>query len=214
MLRLKPFLPVLAFAALASIGSVLAQQPTPQANPRRAGSPAPAQTPAQAPAQAPAAAPAAAAPAAQLPNGATAINETFGDWTVDCRIIEGQKGCIMQQSQGNQQTGQRSFAVELRVPQSMRTDGMLLLPFGLHLDQGVKLKIDEQDLGQGVRFSTCVPNGCLAPISLPPAAIEALKKGTRLIVTATALSSGEAATFNVSLNGFAPALARLTELGS
>lgn len=208
MLRLKPFLPVAAFAALASIGSALAQQPTPQANPRRAASPAPA-APAQQP---PAAAPAAAAD--QLPNGATAINETFGDWTVDCRIVEGRKGCVMQQSQGNQQTGQRTFAVELRVPQTMRTEGLLLMPFGLNLDQGVKLKIDEQDLGQGVRFSTCVPTGCLAPISLPTVATEAMKKGTRLVVTAVTLSSGEAATFNVSLNGFAPALARLTELGS
>ncbi|CEJ14834.1 Invasion associated locus B (IalB) protein [bacterium YEK0313] len=151
---------------------------------------------------------------AQLPNGATAINETFGDWTVDCRIVEGRKGCIMQQSQGNQQTGQRSFAIELRVPQTMRTEGLLLMPFGLNLDQGVKLKIDEQDLGQGARFSTCVPTGCLVPISLPTVATEAMKKGTRLIVTGTTLSSGEAATFNVSLDGFAPALARLTELGS
>ena len=210
MLRLKPFLPVAAFAVLASIGGALAQQPTPQANPRRGASPAPA---APAPAAAPAA-PIGAAPAAQLPNGATAINETFGDWTVDCRIVEGRKGCIMQQSQGNQQTGQRSFAIELRVPQTMRTEGLLLMPFGLNLDQGVKLKIDEQDLGQGARFSTCVPTGCLVPISLPTVATEAMKKGTRLIVTGTTLSSGEAATFNVSLNGFAPALARLTELGS
>ncbi|QCI69077.1 invasion associated locus B family protein [Phreatobacter stygius] len=153
------------------------------------------------------------AQAAQLPNGATAINETYGDWTVDCRIVEGRKACAFSQAQGNQQTGQRTFAIELRMSDGARTDGILLLPFGLNLDLGVKLKIDEQDLGQGVRFSTCLPSGCLAPISLPTAATEALKRGTRLIVSATMLNSGEAATFNVSLNGFAAAIARVAQLG-
>ncbi|MBN8939801.1 MAG: invasion associated locus B family protein [Rhizobiales bacterium] len=194
----------------ATAGTVLAQQPAPPANPRR---PAPAATaPAPAPAPAPLAAPVMPA-MAQLPNGATSINETYGDWTVDCRIIEGRKACAFSQSQGNQQTGQRSFAIEFRLPENGKTDGVLLLPFGLNLDLGVKLKIDEQDLGQGVRFSTCLPSGCLAPISLPTVATEALKKGTRLIVSATSLSSGEAATFNVSLNGFAAAIARVAQLG-
>jgi invasion protein IalB len=36
-----------------------------------------------------------AAPAAQLPNGATSLNETHGDWTIDCRVIEGQKQCVL-----------------------------------------------------------------------------------------------------------------------
>ncbi|WP_369334370.1 invasion associated locus B family protein [Stenotrophomonas maltophilia] len=48
---------------------------------------------------------------------------------------------------------------------------------------------------------------------MPTVATEALKKGTRLIVSATSLSSGEAATFNVSLNGFAAAIARVAQLG-
>ena len=48
----------------------------------------------------------------QLPHGATAINETYGDWTVDCRIVDNRKTCVLVQSQGNSQTGQRTFAVE------------------------------------------------------------------------------------------------------
>ncbi|MGL4289165.1 MAG: invasion associated locus B family protein [Phreatobacter sp.] len=204
MFRSKLLLSCAVIAGIAvAAGTVFAQQPAPAANPRR---------PAPAPAPAPLAAPL-MPQMAQLPNGATSINETYGDWTVDCRIIEGRKACALSQSQGNQQTGQRTFAIELRLPENGKTDGVLLLPFGLNLDLGVKLKIDEQDLGQGVRFSTCLPSGCLAPISLPTVATEALKKGTRLIVSATSLSSGEAATFNVSLNGFAAAIARIVQLG-
>jgi hypothetical protein len=32
-----------------------------------------------------------ATPTATLPNGASSVNETFGDWTVDCRIVERRK---------------------------------------------------------------------------------------------------------------------------
>jgi invasion protein IalB len=39
-----------------------------------------------------------------------------------------------------------------------------------------------------------------------------MRKGTKLVVASLNLSSNEAVTFNVSLNGFGPALARATEL--
>src|SRR5262249_33228135 len=44
--------------------------------------------------------------AAQLPNGATSVNETYGDWVIDCRLNDGQKVCILLQVQGNTQTRQ------------------------------------------------------------------------------------------------------------
>lgn len=156
-----------------------------------------------------------ATPAAiiSLPNGATSINETFGDWNVSCAIADNRKSCAFSQSQGNSQTGQRVFAVELQPATSDgQTNGMLLLPFGLKLDHGVKLKIDEQNLGWGARFSTCVPAGCLVPVSFPTVATEALKKGQKFIVTAAPDNGGEPATFTVSLNGFTAAMNRVAEL--
>jgi invasion protein IalB len=152
-------------------------------------------------------------PPAQLPHGATAINETYGDWTVDCRIVENRKACVLMQSQGNSQTGQRTFAVELRTPQDGKTEGTLLLPFGLNLDAGVKLKVDDKDLGPAVRFSTCVPAGCLAPVTFPIATTDAMKRGTTLLVSAVTLRGGEPVTFSVSLNGFSAAIARAGTLG-
>lgn len=44
------------------------------------------------------------------------------------------------------------------------------MPFGLKLEAGAILKLDDKDLGQGVRFSTCVPQGCLLPVSFPSVA--------------------------------------------
>lgn len=152
-------------------------------------------------------------PAVSLPNGASSINETYGDWNVACRIDNGEKSCVFSQAQGDGKTGQRVFAVELRVPKDGRTDGVLLLPFGLKLDDGVKLKIDEQNLGQGARFSTCYQQGCLVPVSFPTVATDAMMKGTNFVVTASNLDGAEAATFTVSLNGFTAAFKRIVQLG-
>lgn len=151
-------------------------------------------------------------PSASLPNGAASINETYGDWTVACSIVDDEKVCVFSQTQGNNQTGQRVFAIELRPPADGKTEGMLLLPFGLKLDDGVKLKIDEQNLGQGARFSTCVPAGCLVPLSFPTVATDALKKGEKLIVNATRSGGGEPPVFTIPLNGFTAAFNRTVEL--
>jgi invasion protein IalB len=148
-----------------------------------------------------------------LPNGATSINESYGDWNVSCAIADNRKSCAFSQSQGNSQTGQRVFAIELQpATADGQTNGMLLLPFGLKIDDGVKLKIDEQNLGQGARFSTCVPAGCLVPVLFPKTATDALKKGQKLIVTAVPDGPGEPAVFSAPLNGFAASMNRVAEL--
>lgn len=195
------FAPIAALATFAAT-AVLAQQQLPSA-PR----PVP---PARAPA--PAAQQQQTGPAAMLPNGASSINETYGDWTVDCRIVDQQKQCALSQAQGNKETGQRRFAIELRPPRDGKTEGTVLMPFGLNLDAGALLKLDDNDLGKGVRFSTCVPQGCLLPVSFPTVAIDAMRKGTKFVVASLNLSSNEPVTFTVSLNGFSAALTRTSEL--
>lgn len=198
---------VFAIAALAAAPMVMAQ-----------GAPAPAARPAPKPAQPLAqnqAAPAVGQPAAQnatLPNGASAINETYGDWTVDCRIANGQRLCVLLQSQGNSQTGQRVFAIELRTPKDGRAEGTILFPFGMKLENGAVLRLDDKDLGQGLRFSTCMAQGCLLPISFPTVATDAMKAGKALTVAALNLSNNEPVPFNISLTGFAAAFDRIAQI--
>jgi invasion protein IalB len=155
-----------------------------------------------------------AAAAAQLPNGASAVNEVYGDWTVDCRITDGQKLCVLSQSQGDSRTNQRVFAIELRAPKDGRAEGTILMPFGLKLENGAVLKLDQKDLGQGLRFSTCVPSGCLLPISFPTVATDAMKGGKTLTAAALNLSNNDVVSFNIALNGFGPALDRLGQLAN
>lgn len=158
------------------------------------------------------AAPALARAAESLPGGASAIQETYGAWTVSCRLAEGRKACTFSQVRGNQQTGQRSFAIELRSPADGKIEGVLVLPFGLALSAGVKLALDDKPLGRTVPFSTCVPDGCLAPVSFPSIATDAIKKAKVLTIAATPASGAEAVTFSLALDGFTAALARIAEL--
>jgi invasion protein IalB len=183
MSSLRLFFSILTLASLAGAGGATAQQPAKAATP------------------------------AQLPNGASSINETYGELTVNCRLIDGQKQCLLAHVQGNSQTGQRVFALELKSPKDGKTEGTILMPFGLKLDSGVVLKLDEKDLGQGLHFSTCLPQGCLVPVSLPTTATDAMKKGKTLTVASLNQANGELVAFNVPLDGFAAATARVAELG-
>lgn len=151
--------------------------------------------------------------AATLPNGASSITETFGDWTVNCAIQSEQKMCAASQAQGNNQTGQQVFAIELYAAQQGASNGVLILPFGLDIQQPVALAIDEQALESTAEFTTCVPGGCVVPIAFPQSQLDALKSGTTLTVTAkSASTSGDPAQFAVSLAGFTAAIDRINQL--
>jgi invasion protein IalB len=171
---------------------------------------------AQRPAEQPAAprSPAAAAPAAQpaspLPGGATSLQETHGDWVVGCALQGNVKRCALTQEQTNQQTRQRVFAVEL-TPAGDKIEGVLLLPFGLVLDQGVVLQVDEQAQGQPLRFRTCLVAGCFVPVTLDARQVAALRGGTALKMRVMP-EGGQSTVLTVSLKGLAGALDRTIAL--
>lgn len=153
------------------------------------------------------------ASAATLPNGASSITETFGDWTVNCAIQNDQKVCATSQAQGNSQTGQQVFAIELYGTQQGALDGVLILPFGLDIQSPVTLKVDEQALGSEAKFTTCMPGGCIVPVVFTPDELGALKRGTTLTVAARSASAAAGpAEFSVSLSGFTVALGRVDQL--
>jgi invasion protein IalB len=152
------------------------------------------------------------APAAQLPNGASAITETYGDWIVRCVIDNGVKLCTLSQTQSTKDNGQRIFAIEL-LPRDGKVEGNMLMPFGLKLDAGAILKLDGEDLEQA-RFSTCTAQGCLLPVSFPSVVTDTMSKAKTLTVAAQSVNGGQPVIFNVPLNGFAAALDRTIQLGS
>lgn len=149
-----------------------------------------------------------------LPGGATTLNETHADWTVTCTAPEGMVRCVVSQTQVSNENRQRILAVELSATENAQAaSGTLVLPFGLDLDQGVVLSVDEGDSLPALRFSTCLPAGCLVPLSFNADTVTAIRAGTALKVKAVANDSGQEINFSISLSGFTSALARAAELG-
>lgn len=149
--------------------------------------------------------------AASLPGGASTLQETYQDWTVSCQSQNEATVCVMRQDQSSTQTGQRVLTAELRNTAGGKVEGVILMPFGLDLVKGVALKLDEAD-GPQLTFSTCLPQGCLAPVSFDAKQVAALKAGTNLNVNATALSPSQPVAFKISLKGYAAALDRIVAL--
>lgn len=150
-----------------------------------------------------------------LPGGATSLNETHGDWTVACATREGTTRCVMSQTQVRGQDRQRVLSIEVQAANAdALANGTLVLPFGLQLESGVVLSIDENDFLPPLRFSTCLPAGCVVPLIFNADAISALGAGGELGVKTAADDSGREVNFSISLHGFSSAHARVAELGT
>ncbi len=150
-----------------------------------------------------------------LPGGATSLNETHGDWTVTCMTAEGAVHCVLSQTLVRGENRQRVLAIELTAADNgQAAGGTLVLPFGLKLDQGAVLSIDEASFLPPLSFSTCLPAGCLIPLRFNQDAVTAMRVGTALKVKTTANDSGQEFNFSISLSGFNSALARAAELAT
>jgi len=146
-----------------------------------------------------------------MPGGASSLQETFQDWRVTCSVVQNAKSCSVSQIQ-TQQNGQRVLAIELKATKDGAAAGVLMLPFGLNLQDGVTIKIDQNPSLTSLSFSTCLPLGCVVPLTLTAANLATFKMGTTLTVNASAAESSEKLSFPVSLKGFAPVLDRLNQL--
>ncbi len=161
------------------------------------------------------AAPAAAASApahAAWPTGASTVSESYGDWTMTCTRPSEKITCIVAQSQGDSQTGRRKFGFELQTPANGRSEGIVLMPFGLSIEPGVTFKLDEQALGKGAPYTACGPDGCFVPISFPTLALDGMRAAKTLLVIGQKSGGSDATTITVPLKGFAQALDRAVAL--
>lgn len=146
-----------------------------------------------------------------LPGGATSLQESYQDWSVVCAVPNGSKRCTMSQQQQNPQSRQRVLGIELSGLSSDHADGILLLPFGLSFDLGVTLQIDDGPVGSPLHFRTCLPVGCVVPISFDAKMLATLRRSATLAIRATADGASETS-FAVSLKGFGTAFDRTLSL--
>ena len=144
-----------------------------------------------------------------LPGAASSLQETYQDWSLTCQSAP-QTICSISQQQ-TQQNGQRVLAIELGKGADGGIAGNLVLPFGLLLDAGATVQIDDGQPHQPLRFSTCLPAGCLVPLGFDVKTVAVLRTGTALRVKVQGMDKKDLA-FSVSLKGLAAALDRLKVL--
>lgn len=63
-----------------------------------------------------------------------------------------------------------------------------------------------------LRFRTCVPAGCVVPLSFDSDRVTALGKGTALKIKISSADTSQGVSFTISLKGFAAALDRIKAL--
>jgi invasion protein IalB len=185
---LKPvFLATALFLAASSIAT--AQQPPPRPPAAGPGRPAPA--------------------ADQSP----AVREqAFQDWKLRCVRIQANQPeqCVVFAELLTTDTGQRiiNFAVVV-VPGQPAPIGTLTLPLGLFLPAGIQIAIDGQN-PLAAPLTTCVAEGCQVSLNLDAGILPRMQAGRQTNVTFVEnTNERRALTINLSLAGFAPALAAL-----
>lgn len=150
-----------------------------------------------------------------LPAGASSLSETYGDWQIACSVTENGPVCTLSQTQlSNDERRQRVLAVELRAADEAGiVNGLLVLPFGLDLESGVRFALDEQDLSSA-RFGTCMPAGCLVPLSFDAATVSQLSAGKVLAVKGAVYEGKQEALLSISLAGLQSALDRMAQINN
>lgn len=151
--------------------------------------------------------------AQSLPGGASAVNEVHGDWVVACATQAETVRCALSHNQlSNDANRSRILAIELTaVDPDGVTKGAMALPFGLRLDAGITIAVDEQ-VQNAARFSTCLPVGCIVPLTFDTGAMATMKAGETMTISATIEDSGQETKFSIPLNGMASGLERMSML--
>jgi invasion protein IalB len=144
-----------------------------------------------------------------LPNGATALTETYGEWMVACSMQNATQHCVAQHKQINPQTQQAVLAIELAPTSDKgdRIDGTAVLPFGLALASGMSLQIDDRPALSTLPFRTCMPGGCVIMLNFDAKATTELRNGAVLKAKVVA-DGGTDLVIPISLNGLGAALDR------
>lgn len=137
------------------------------------------------------------------------LNETYGAWTMKCGA--GLTGCHVTQSMFAKDGNQRLMRVTVFSPPD--GDGTTifraLTPLGSRLSEGAVIEVDGGSQTK-MAFATCLARGCLAETALTPELEADLTDGKTLAVMIVAAAGGKTIRFELSLDGFAPALERMS----
>jgi invasion protein IalB len=131
------------------------------------------------------------------------VRAVSGDWQIRCETPPGAQGeqCALMQSVTAEDRPNVGLTVLVLKIADLKSRLMrVVAPLGVVLPSGLGLKIDNTDVGRA-GFVKCLPNGCLAEITMDDNLINKLRNGQ----TATFIifqSPEEGIGFPMSLKGF------------
>lgn len=154
-------------------------------------------------------------------SGPSAFSETYNNWTVRCAVEQTQEGesvrqCAMEQRfiwQDGDSGETRPLLTVVLTP-SLDDGGMdavVLTPFGLLFEPGLRLRADDDPDAAQLEFHTCFPDGCVARGSLDRDMIDGFRLGGVLHVEAEPAAGGDSFRLEGSLDGFTNANKRLLQ---
>ena len=154
-------------------------------------------------------------------SGPSAFSETYNNWTVRCAVEQTQEGesvrqCAMEQrfiwQDGDSGETRPLLTVVLTPsPDDGGMDAVVLAPFGLLFEPGLRLRADDAPDAARLEFHTCFPDGCVARGSLDPDMIDGFRRGGVLHVEAEPAAGGDSFRLEGSLDGFTNANKRLLQ---
>jgi invasion protein IalB len=150
------------------------------------------------------------------------LRETHGDWLLTCSVdaASGRKSCVVSQEQADAKSRQRVLMLQIK-PDGPGGEGLLILPFGLLLENGATLRVEQvANVTPGappppqlsLKIRTCLPVGCVAPFALDAATLGAVRLAKQVTITARAAETSQDVSFKVSPAGFGSAYDRAAAL--
>jgi invasion protein IalB len=133
------------------------------------------------------------------------VRSVYGDWQIRCETPPGAQAeqcALMQSVTAEDRPNVGLTVIVLKTADQKARLMRVVAPLGILLPSGLGLKIDNNDVGRA-GFVKCLPNGCIAEITMDDNLIGQLRNGH----TSTFIifqSPEEGIGFPMSLNGFGP----------
>lgn len=140
---------------------------------------------------------------------------TFGDWTVQCRVLDDKstKLCEMLQAvQAKENKGLLAKVAVGRLPGKEAMRVVVQLPLAVHLGSPVELRVGDK-VAVSAGYETCYPNFCIAGAVFSEDAAQMFKKAEAMTIVFRD-RSGTAKGVPVSLKGFTAAFKKTFDMPS
>ncbi|HFQ8225506.1 MAG: invasion associated locus B family protein [Enterobacterales bacterium] len=148
---------------------------------------------------------------AVLPDGADAmvLQERYGNWMAVCQESKAKAGMECSAVQVQATSGIRVLSAQLSGTPETSLTGKLVLPFGMALMDGISLSADDKEQ-QTLKFSTCVPEGCVIPVQWNKEQLKTLMAASKWTLTGKNAAEADKKTeLQLPVDGLDKALRRI-----